>query len=89
MQHLGKVLIADNIGEQRAKSKEKMREKYSRQQQPAALRREPLDPGKGRPTVAPHISRKTSEIWGTADSGFKCNISERGDSCICQEDFVI
>jgi hypothetical protein len=29
---------------------------------------------RGRPTVS-HISPKTSEIWGTADSGSKCNIS--------------
>src|SRR3984885_5286900 len=32
-------------------------------------------------TVESHISRKTSEIWGTADSAYKCNISRIGDSC--------
>ena len=30
-----------------------------------ALRLESVQGVKGRPTVAPHISRKTSEIWGT------------------------
>jgi hypothetical protein len=39
--------------------------------------------------VESHISQKTSEMWGTADSGYKCNISTRGDSCICQEVIVI
>ena len=37
--------------------------------------------------MASRFLRKTSEIWGTADSRYKCNISERGDSCICQEVF--
>ncbi len=33
-----------------------------------ALRLEFVQIVKGRPTVAPHISRKTSEIWGTRPS---------------------
>jgi IS30 family transposase len=32
-------------------------------------------------SVVSHISRKTSEMWGTADSAYKCNISRIGDSC--------
>jgi hypothetical protein len=39
--------------------------------------------------VESHISPKTSEIWGTADSGYKCNISTIGDSCVWQGVFVI
>jgi hypothetical protein len=37
--------------------------------------------GLGNSAVVSHISRKTSEIWGTADSAYKCNISRIGDSC--------
>src|SRR5271168_105276 len=37
--------------------------------------------------VESHISPKTSEIWGTADSAYKCNISRIGDSCNMPRNF--